>query len=528
MAKTSITRSNITRSKLFWVGVLYFAEGFPLGVFYEILPVHFRMQGIDLTEIGFLSLLGLTWSIKFLWAPAIDRYRRHRTWMLVVDVGMASIMLMLAAYSDFGSWMWFAIAFFTLLSATNDIAIDGYTVELLDKHEYGLANGVRIGLYRVGLLTAGALLWAQPLIGWSGVYFCAAIVLVLMGISCRTAPEEPPAAARGPAPAREAGRDPGFASDDLNGTGLTVSAELRLLLHQPLVLAPALLLLAGLVLFALGGPLRQLGLGQAANAMPALSIGLVCLALLVGVVNRHRGVQLDRSELANGPVFGAFLSMSARRYFFPVLLFILTFKLADQTIGFMIKPFWVDAGFSARQIGVVSVQFGIVLSIAGGLAGGWFTDRVGIFRGLWILGLTQIVSNLGYAWIAHVFPLPGVPVEQPLDHQVMMYATSAIESFTQGLGTGAFLAFLMSIVNKRNAATEYAVLSSIFVLARSVAGWAGGYGAETLGYADFFLLTFFFGLPAYLLLPWVRKMLDAANAAADGAAAVADNSARQS
>jgi PAT family beta-lactamase induction signal transducer AmpG len=123
------------------------------------------------------------------------------------------------------------------------------------------------------------------------------------------------------------------------------------------------------------------------------------------------------------------------------------------------------------------------------------------------------VSNLGYAWVAHVFPLPGQPIVQPIDHQIMMYTASAIESFTQGLGTGAFLAFLMSIVNKKNAATEYAVLSSIFVLARSVAGWAGGYGAEELGYADFFLLTFVFGLPAYLLLPWVRKMLDVSAAA---------------
>ena len=510
MAKTSVLKS-----KLFWVGVLYFAEGFPLGVFYEILPVHFRMQGIDLTDIGFLSLLGLTWSIKFLWAPAVDRYRRHRTWMLVVDLCMASVMLMLAAYSDFGSWMWFAIAFFTLLSATNDIAIDGYTVEFLDKGEYGLANGVRIGLYRVGLLAAGALLWAQPLIGWSGVYFCAAIVLVLMGIACRTAPEEPPAA-------RSSSGD-----DDPHRTTVTASDEFRILIRQPLVLAPAVMLLAGLLVFALGGPLRQLGFQSASNAMPAISLALVGLALLTGVVNRRRGVQFDSSRFADGPFFGAFLRMSARRYFFPVLLFILTFKLADQTIGFMIKPFWVDAGFSARQIGVVSVQIGIVLSIAGGLAGGWFTDRVGVFRGLWILGLTQIFSNLGYAWLAHEFPLPGMPIEQPLDHQVMMYAASAVESFTQGLGTGAFLAFLMSIVNKRNAATEYAVLSSIFVLARSVAGWAGGFGAEAFGYADFFLLTFFLGLPAYLLLPWVRKMLEAVDAA-DAATAGEVMSERQS
>jgi PAT family beta-lactamase induction signal transducer AmpG len=487
-----MTGGSILKSKLFWVGVLYFAEGFPLGVFYEILPVHFRMQGIDLSEIGFLSLLGLTWSIKFLWAPVIDRFRHHRSWMFAVDVVMAAIMLAMALYSDFGSWTWAAIALFTLMSATNDIAIDGYTVEYLDRRELGLANGVRIGMYRVGLLAAGALLWCEPLIGWPGIYLASAGIILAMGLACRAAPPEQPS--------------------QRTGT-VTAISELKLFLRQPAVVAPALLLLLGLVSFALGAVLDQLELPIAAGTMPGISIAFVLLAVLAGIVNRRRGLLLDRDRFVNGPVFGAFLDMSARRYFFPVLLFILTFKLADQTIGFMIKPFWVDAGFSARQIGVVSVQFGILLSIAGGLIGGWFTDRVGVFRGLWILGLTQIVSNLGYAWVAHVFPLPGQPIVQPIDHQIMMYTASAIESFTQGLGTGAFLAFLMSIVNKKNAATEYAVLSSIFVLARSVAGWAGGYGAEELGYADFFLLTFVFGLPAYLLLPWVRKMLDASAAA---------------
>ncbi len=493
---------SILKSKLFWVGVLYFAEGFPLGIFYELLPVHFRMQGVDLSEIGFLSLLGLTWSLKFLWAPAVDHFRHHRTWMLTVAFGMAAVMLALAVHTGFGTWTWIAIACFTLLSATNDIAIDGYTVEYLDRNEFGVANGVRIGLYRVGLISAGALLWCQPLIGWNGIYLAAAVIIACMGIACRLAPPEPPRPRK---------------------TQVTAIDELRQLVRRPAVIAPALLLLAGLLAFALGTVLDELGFATAAAAMPAVAIACVLLAVLAGFANRRRGVQLDREAFANGPVFGAFLEMSSRRWFFPVLLFILTFKLADQTIGFMIKPFWVDAGFSARQIGIVSVQLGILLSIAGGLIGGWFCDRYGIFRGLWILGLTQIVSNLGYAWVAHVFPLPGTEVVQPLGRQAMMYTASAIESFTQGLGTGAFLAFLMAIVNRKSAATEYAVLSSIFVLARSVAGWAGGYGAEWLGYADFFLLTFLLGLPAYALLPWVRKML---NASASAEAAEAPATAR--
>ena len=198
--------------------------------------------------------------------------------------------------------------------------------------------------------------------------------------------------------------------------------------------------------------------------------------------------------------------MMNRPYFWAIVGFILLFKLADTSIGFMIKPFWVDAGFSAGQIGLVSVNIGLGLSIAGGIAGGWFTDRYGLFTGLWVLGLTQMLSNLGYVWAAYVIPT-GIGVEPSQAHSLGLYAASAVESFTQGLGTGAFLAFLMAIVSKERAASEYAILSSIFALSRAIAGWAGGYGAAHFGYGDFFFITILLGLPAYALLPFVRKTL---------------------
>ncbi|HWH74788.1 MAG TPA: MFS transporter, partial [Methylibium sp.] len=146
--------------------------------------------------------------------------------------------------------------------------------------------------------------------------------------------------------------------------------------------------------------------------------------------------------------FGAWVELLVRPGMVAVLAFILLFKLGDAAMGFMVKPFWVDAGFSAGQIGVE----------------------------------------------------PG--------HQAIVYAASALESFTGGLGTGAFLAFLMGITSKARATTEYAILSSIFAFSRAVAGWAGGIGAQELGYPVYFLLTFFLSFPAYLLLPPVRRMLE--------------------
>jgi len=149
---------------------------------------------------------------------------------------------------------------------------------------------------------------------------------------------------------------------------------------------------------------------------------------------------------------------------------------------------------------------GLGLSIAGGLAGGLFVDRKGIYTGLWVLGLTQALSNLGYAaaawYVPHAAPGQVLPV-----HQAMVYAASGLESFTSGLGTGAFMAFLMAITGKARATTEYAILSSIFAFSRAVAGWAGGLGVEQMGYTVFFFLTFWLSFPAYALLPAVRRVL---------------------
>jgi len=472
---------SILKSKLFWVGVLYFAEGFPLGAFFDIFPVHFRQQGVNLRDIGFMSLLGLAWSIKFLWAPAIDHYRHHRRWMFIANIVMAGVMALFAIYAEFGSWVWVAIGIFTLLSATNDIAIDGYTIEFLNRKEYGLANGFRIGFYRAGMLGAGFVLIASDYVGWNGAYLLAAMILVAVAFSCLAAPKEMP---------RKGEAD------------TTLITELKTLITHPSVFAPAILLFAGLFFGATAGKFFD------RDTHRYLAISLIIGSLLIAYLTRKNSKDKSIADVFKGPMFGTFLEMTQRPYFLPIVLFILIFKLSDMSIGLMIKPFWVDAGFSAAEIGLVSVNIGLVLSIAGGLAGGWFTDRIGIFHSLWILGLTQMVSNLGYVWAATVIPHAQPAISILFEHKALLYSASAIESFTGGLGTGAFLAFLMAIVNKKRAATEYAVLSSIFALSRGIAGWAGGYGAEIYGYADFFLLTFILGLPAYLLLPWVKKMLD--------------------
>ena len=483
------------RRKMFWVAMLYFSEGLPLGVFYDLFPVHFRQQGVNLADIGLLSLLGLAWTVKFLWAPAVDWARHHRRWVAAANIGMAGVMVAFAlAGLTLGPWVWVAIGLFTVLSATNDIATDGYTIELLDEREYGLANGLRIGFYRAGMLAAGVLLMVSGALGWSAAYALGAFVFLLNAGMALLAPAERP----------RTGHAPG-----------SVGTELGLLRGQPMFIVAIGFVLLGLLWPVLGPLSKALG-WSAVQAVAGqwwfrglLPVGLMFTgaALLVRAARGPAAL-----ALRDGPVFGAWVELLLRPGMLAVLVFILLFKLGDAAMGFMVKPFWVDAGFSAAQIGFFSVNLGLAFSIAGGLLGGWYVDRRGIFRGLWVLGLWQAASNLGYAGAAWAVPLltPGAAATIGVEpvHQAMVYGASALESFTGGLGTGAFLAFLMGITSKARATTEYAILSSIFAFSRAVAGWAGGIGAQELGYPLYFLLTFFLSFPAYLLLPQVRRMLE--------------------
>ena len=466
------------RIRLFWIAVLYVAEGLPFGLFSDVFPVAFREDHAPLSEIGIISLLGLPWTLKFLWAPAIDHFRHHRLWMLGADLAMALALGHLAWNHGVGPAALITIGVFTLLSSTNDIAIDGYSLELLEVGEMGIGNGLRIGFYRAGMLAAGLVLIASTYIGWRYAYILAAGLVIADGLACLAAPREQVRTAV-----------------DRQSLG----QELASLSRRPKALALVLALLFGAVWLA-NDALHW------SRAIPHLFLYVAVAALAVWATSLVRR-DSHAPPASDGPLFGALLEMTGRPGMPAVFVFIVLYKLGDSAIGFMVKPFWVDRGFSAAQIGAVSVMAGIGLSILGGLVGGYITDRIGIYKSLWVLGLVQVLPNLGYAACAHILPRAALGAPIPLAHELLLYSVSALESFAAGLGTAAFLAFLMAIVRKERAATEYALLSSLFAVSLRLAGFASGFGAQDLGYAPYFLLTFLLAFPAYLLLPAAGRML---------------------
>jgi MFS transporter, PAT family, beta-lactamase induction signal transducer AmpG len=384
------------RRTLLWIGLLYFAEGFPFGIVNDFLPVYFRSAGVSLRDIGLLSLLGLPWSLKVFWSPLIDRFGERRHWILACQMGMACVLAALPLFpaGAIGWAMRGLLLGFTAFSATQDIAVDAYAIGAVARGQEGPANSVRVSAYRAAMIVGGGGLvaLAGPL-SWRTLCWIAAAVFVALAVAAWRAPRPP-------------------------------------------ALAPA---------------------ERRAFFRP-----------LWGWVKRPYGI--------------------------PVLIFILTYKLADASMTPMVKPFWIDRGLSPAEIGLISTTVGMLATVAGAILGGIWIKRHGIFHGLWVLGLLQAVSNLGYASVAQ-FDLP----------RAGLYAASVFESFTGGLGTAAFLSFLMNICEKEHAAVQYALLSAIFGLSRSLAGGVSGLGAERLGYASYFGLTFLLAFPAYALLPWVRR-----------------------
>lgn len=180
-----------------------FSSGLPLGLVWIALPAWLTYRGVDIKTVGLFSLAQAPWTFKFLWAPFVDRFRlpflgRHRSWMIASQCCLVLGIGLLATQGlDPGVGVVVALALFIAFwSATQDIAIDAYAVEILERPEQGLAVGARTALYRAAVLVSGALtITLGQRLGWPAVFVgLAFLFLPMMGLVVWS--PEPAAAAR--------------------------------------------------------------------------------------------------------------------------------------------------------------------------------------------------------------------------------------------------------------------------------------------------------------------------------------------
>ena len=382
------------------VSLLSFSSGLPLGLVWIAIPDWLRSIGVDIKVVGLITLAQAPWTFKFLWSPIMDRYvppflGRRRGWAFLAQIGLFAGTLALAGVGSRPETPWVVGAFalaIAFASATQDIAVDAYAVDVLRSDEQGIAVGARIAIYRAAMFIAGGLaITLAARWGWPAVNAGLAALYLPMMVITWFAPEP-----------------------------------------EDTVVAPTSM--------------------KEAVWYPFL-----------GFLARHRALE--------------------------ILAFVVLYKLADNLAGSLLRPFLVDMGYSADDRGVALATIGLFATLAGTFIGGIATTLMGLGKALWVFGGLQIFSNVGYILVGQS------EVNRPL-----MFGALGFESFTQGLGTGAFSVLLLRMTQKRFSATQYALFSSLFGIPRLLAGPIAGFLVDATGWITFFWVTIFAGIPGLVLL----------------------------
>ncbi len=202
--------------------------------------------------------------------------------------------------------------------------------------------------------------------------------------------------------------------------------------------------------------------------------------------------------------FNEFFSRQGVKRALLVLLFIFLYKLGDSMATALATPFYLDMGYSKSDIGLIAKNAGLWPAVIFGIIGGIWMLKLGINKALWLFGLVQIVTILGFVWLAAAGPFPVVGATE----RWMLAGVISAEAVGVGLGTAAFVAYMARETNPAYTATQLALFTSLAAVPRTFINATTGYLIEWLGYVSFFWVCFFLAVPGMLLLFWVAPWND--------------------
>lgn len=468
---------------------LGFSSGLPLALTGQTLQYWLGESKIDLTTIGFFALAGLSYSLKFIWSPIMDRLMppgffgllgRRRGWVLfsqillalsiagmgLLDPATQTISLALAAV---------LVAFF---SASQDIVIDGFRIEYLEAREQAIGAAMTIYGYQFSSrIISGALaLYIAEYYGWNIAYLCMASFMIIGMVAILLIKE----------PARS------------EAIGKKKGAVLRLASPVGAIGLATILFLAALaiVTFLVTRDHVLLPLGVAKWLANFIATLMAAIVPVLGVILLPRpsrgGAYRQFSEWLEGAVIRPFADFGTIKGWQVILLFVVLYKLGDAVLGVLAGVFYLDMGFSKPEIANVTKTFGLFATLFGTFLGGMLAFRLGIARALIISAVLQGASNLIFSWQAYI----GYDLE-------WFYVTIAVENITGGMGGVVLVAYLSGLCNVAFSATQYALLSSVASLGRTLLSAPFGGVAEEVGWITYFIISTFMAVPGLLLLVYM-------------------------
>ena len=186
-----------------------------------------------------------------------------------------------------------------------------------------------------------------------------------------------------------------------------------------------------------------------------------------------------------------------------LLVLVVLYKLGDAFAGNLTTTFLLRGpGFSLTEVGAFNKGFGLAATLAGALVGGALMAKLKLFRALVLFGVLQAVTNLGFMLLA-----------ASGKSYALMVAVVGLENLCGGMGTAAYVALLMALCDRRFSATQYALLSALSAVGRVYVGPSAGYLVAAFGWVQFFFFTFLIALPGLALLVWMRRRIEALEAA---------------
>ncbi|WP_018152860.1 AmpG family muropeptide MFS transporter [Leeia oryzae] len=541
--------------------LLGFASGLPLALSGQAMQAWLTVDCVDIATIGFFSLVGLPYTFKFLWAPLMDRFElpflgRRRGWLVLTQLGLAAVLFWMSGSSPKADTHAFALLalLVAFLSASQDVVIDAYRTDVLEDSERGLGSSFGVFGYRLAMILSGgiALIWADPVqgFGWGWGHVYSVMAAIMVGAAVCSLLLIPSVPAHLTAPTSDARRDLiGFVAVALAvfaGYQLTnrVVAPLSDAVLSPLFSAPVVTV-APVTPAATPAVLPAKVADKPVLATGTAKAGPICidkkdlpkkdapkkpddpkkkwadlLTLLLGVAITVPlawwVAKLARFETLNTSL-GSYFSQQGALAF---LGFIILYKLGDAFAGSLTTPFLIKGmNFAQAEVGVVNKVIGIWMTIGGALLGGALMLRLGLYRSLMLFGVLQLVSNFGFYLLAVMgkgawgtFTLPAfdwvvvsLKEASPVDN--LLLGVVAFENITSGMGTAAFVAFLMALCNQRFSATQYALLSAFSAIGRVWVGPMSGVLSESIGWPSFFVFSAVMAVPGLWMLWRMRDSI---------------------
>lgn len=445
--------------------LLGFAAGLPNLLIFDTLSAWLRDAGVTLEMISFFALATLTYALKFVWAPLLDRTSipfltrllgHRRSWMLATQLVIIVGLWLISGSNPQGS-LGLVAAFAVMVGffgATQDIAIDAWRIEVSDDSRQGaMAAAYQLG-YRVAFIVAGAVpLILAELFSWNLSYAVMAGLMVFGLLGVLLAPREKAHVVR-PIPVADIPSRPGLER-------LEWAIRLAIIFTAAIIIGTGLTDQAGALTWAFGWVLPAsvegiVGAGLENNEFSGVLIQFGYVIAGFGVLvaacwpffRTRPGAYLAGSY--GQPLMDFFVRFG--KIALPILALICFYRLADFVLNIM-NPFYQDLGFTKIEIAEVRKIFGVVALSLGVFVGGWSVARLGLIRTMVIGAFMSPVSNLVFAWLA------------TQGHEMSaLFVAIGIDNLATGYAGTALIAYMSSLTSLGFTATQYALFSSLYAL----------------------------------------------------------------